>query len=148
MRANGQPTRSDSSLSEAKINGLKQILEARRRELTETEQDLEDEALIDLSSETTDEISHFRTHPADLGSDEFGQQLALQLADGEIYELQAISDALERINTHTYGSCEECGSDIPYSRLEVLPYARYCVSCESRLESLNRRTLASHSIRP
>ncbi|MET8307759.1 TraR/DksA family transcriptional regulator [Micromonospora sp. NPDC005173] len=32
----------------------------------------------------------------------------------------------------SYGSCESCGGDIPLARLEVLPWAWYCVPCQQR----------------
>jgi RNA polymerase-binding transcription factor DksA len=40
-----------------------------------------------------------------------------------------IEHAIERVSTTTYGSCEGCGTPIPASRLEAIPYARTCVHC-------------------
>ena len=48
--------------------------------------------------------------------------------------LEQIGAALDRIKEGTFGRCEECEKDIPSARLEVLPYARYCVSCAEKLE--------------
>jgi DnaK suppressor protein len=46
---------------------------------------------------------------------------------------QAVSDtaqALQRMAEGSYGTCERCTVDIPLQRLEVLPHARFCVSCQ------------------
>lgn len=40
--------------------------------------------------------------------------------------------ALERIDTGTYGRCDNCGNEIPEARLEAVPAARLCVSCAQR----------------
>ena len=46
---------------------------------------------------------------------------------------QALADtaqALRRIADGTYGTCEHCMAEIPFERLEILPHARFCVSCQ------------------
>jgi DnaK suppressor protein len=47
--------------------------------------------------------------------------------------LREISDALVRIDQGAYGVCLECEEPISAKRLEALPWARYCVSCQERL---------------
>ena len=44
-------------------------------------------------------------------------------------EIEAIDQALVRIDTGQYGRCEVCGKDIPQSRLEAFPAAAMCLSC-------------------
>jgi len=44
-------------------------------------------------------------------------------------EIEAIDQALVRIDSGQYGRCEACGKDIPQSRLEALPVAVRCMSC-------------------
>lgn len=48
---------------------------------------------------------------------------------------QAVSDtaqALRRMAEGSYGTCERCTVAIPLQRLEILPHARFCVSCQRR----------------
>lgn len=49
-------------------------------------------------------------------------------------ELDMINDALNRIEAGNYLTCSECGESIPLSRLELLPYTKYCVACAEKLE--------------
>jgi len=48
------------------------------------------------------------------------------------YRLKAIAAAFSRVDEGRYGTCEECGEDIPLERLKVLPFAAYCVDCQSK----------------
>jgi DnaK suppressor protein len=65
---------------------------------------------------------------------EKGRQLSHLLGERERMKLNAIDDALERIEDGTYGICEECGCDINKKRLNVVPFTRYCITCQSELE--------------
>jgi DnaK suppressor protein len=44
--------------------------------------------------------------------------------------LREISDALHRIDSDTYGTCMECEEPISAKRLDAVPWARYCVTCQ------------------
>jgi len=47
--------------------------------------------------------------------------------------------AAERQARGAFGVCEDCGRDIGKERLEALPSATRCVSCQASWESTNRR---------
>jgi RNA polymerase-binding protein DksA len=42
-----------------------------------------------------------------------------------------IDNALEKIDTGTYGICERCGKPIGEDRLAAMPMARLCIQCAS-----------------
>ena len=71
---------------------------------------------------------------AELGSDNFDQELILSLLGSEKDALDQIDGALEQIEDGSYGRCEECGEPIPKPRLEAIPYAAVCVHCASQQE--------------
>jgi DnaK suppressor protein len=56
------------------------------------------------------------------------------LSEFERRELERVSEALERFDADTYGSCGDCGADIPFDRLRAEPWAERCVLCESARE--------------
>ena len=86
------------------------------------------------------ELSTADQHPAELGSETFERELELTtLSIGE-GELKEIDDALRRLDHGSYGICEECGKPIDEARLEAVPWARYCVVDQARIEqALSRR---------
>jgi len=55
--------------------------------------------------------------------------------------LQEIDDALAHIEEGTYGICERCKQPIPPERLEIMPEARYCVTCQEIIERQHRRSI-------
>ena len=48
------------------------------------------------------------------------------------YRLKAIDAAFNRLERGRYGLCDECGEEIPLQRLELLPFAAYCVDCQTK----------------
>ncbi len=47
--------------------------------------------------------------------------------------LREISGALHRIDTGQYGICMQCEEPISAKRLDALPWARYCVTCQEQV---------------
>jgi len=66
------------------------------------------------------------------------RQMMYTLGERERAKLNAIDSALEKIKDGSYGTCEECGSEINKKRLKILPFARYCVACQSEIEKRNQ----------
>ncbi len=64
----------------------------------------------------------------------YNKQILLSLSENERMRLREVDEALDRIESGTYGICEECGGPIGLKRLEVRPVAKYCVPCLTKLE--------------
>jgi DnaK suppressor protein len=47
--------------------------------------------------------------------------------------LREIADALHRMDREHYGICLECEEPISAKRLDAVPWARYCVSCQEKI---------------
>jgi RNA polymerase-binding protein DksA len=71
---------------------------------------------------------------ADIGTDNYEQEFALNLLDSERKILHKITDALQRIEEGTYGICEVTGRGISKARLEARPWARYCIEYAKLVE--------------
>lgn len=48
--------------------------------------------------------------------------------------LQNVEMVLARIGRGSFGVCDACGEEIEAKRLKALPWARYCLSCQDKLE--------------
>lgn len=70
----------------------------------------------------------------DLASEERDREISFLLTDRDREKLQAIQDALDRIEEGTYGICESCEAEIAEGRLMALPFTRLCVSCQAQEE--------------
>ena len=70
----------------------------------------------------------------DAALDSVQDEISSQLAEVESRELARIEYALDRMRNGHYGACEGCGSNIPMTRLNALPYATYCITCQREAE--------------
>jgi RNA polymerase-binding transcription factor len=61
----------------------------------------------------------------------------------DVLELHEVERALRRIHTGDYGTCSDCGADIPYSRLAVQPTALRCTACQDKHERAHGATARS-----
>ena len=62
------------------------------------------------------------------GNNEVHIQLKLKQTDAKI--LQAIEEALWRIEQGTYGVCRDCGEPVAAARLNAIPWTRVCITCK------------------
>ena len=66
------------------------------------------------------------------GTTEAVERLATTATARSIHRsLEDVDRALARASEGTYGICEQCGSEIPETRMEALPATTRCVGCAS-----------------
>lgn len=53
------------------------------------------------------------------------------LSEQEHEEIQAIDEALARMDGGEFGQCSRCGGAIGRHRMRAVPEARYCLSCRA-----------------
>lgn len=121
-------------MTKSELQNYRRTLLALRTRLTGNINRLAEEALRTTGSETGGNLSHAPIHIADLGSDSFEQEFTLSLMQNEEQVLEAIGEALERIEQGTFGKCEECQGVIAKGRLQALPYSRHCVKCARKVQ--------------
>jgi DnaK suppressor protein len=48
--------------------------------------------------------------------------------------LNLIDEALKRIRNNQYGTCANCQEEMQQKRLEAVPWAKHCISCQEKKE--------------
>jgi RNA polymerase-binding transcription factor DksA len=81
------------------------------------------------------ELTNSPLHLADKGTEEFLHGITVVLLQNEERIIEQARDALARIDEGTFGICEECGEDIPGTRLDAMPFVRYCVTCAAKIDT-------------
>jgi DnaK suppressor protein len=69
---------------------------------------------------------------ADQASGNNEVHIALKLKQTDAKILQAIDEALMRIEKGTYGICRDCGEPIAEARLNAIPWTRVCITCKEK----------------
>jgi DnaK suppressor protein len=112
------------ALSQKLREQLRKILEDMRQEMldevkVQKERARNKDSMGDLGDHATSDMLAEYAHI-------FGERLRRRLI--------LIEEALEAIEDGDYGSCEECEEPISEKRLQLMPFARFCVRCQSELE--------------
>lgn len=86
--------------------------------------------------DATGELSVYRFHLADIGTETIEQEQSFLLASKEGERLYEIDEALRRLykEPESFGVCQRCGRDIEEERLDVVPATRHCAECQRALE--------------
>jgi len=63
------------------------------------------------------------------------RDMAVETLNQQARSIREIQAALVRIAENSYGRCESCEDQIPTKRLHALPWARLCVTCQSKSEA-------------
>ena len=98
------------------------------------------QSLGTTQDEAGGEISSYRFHMADIGSETMEREQTFLLASQEGRLLAQIDEALRRLyrSPATFGQCAQCSQLIDYDRLDALPHATMCIKCKQQSESRKR----------
>jgi len=110
-------------MTKTQLKDIKQKLMAERELLVEK---LKGNDLSIDDSETPD--------PVDLAVRNYSKNVMLAVSENESKQLTQIDEALLRIEDDEYGACQNCEKAINPKRLNAIPWARYCLDCQSLLE--------------
>ncbi|WP_449537351.1 yteA family sporulation protein [Ferdinandcohnia sp. Marseille-Q9671] len=104
-----------------------QLIKAKK----EVEEQLRDGDHFDLEQghfhESVGELSSYDNHPGDEATELYEREKDIALNEHVEKELEDINYALQAIQEGTYGTCQKCGKDIPFDRLDAIPTTTYCV---------------------
>ena len=113
-------------MTKQELNKFKQILEAKQAELSAVVRNREG-IVIEKSPDALDEVQHAAE-----------RELAIRNLDRESNLLRNVRGALARIQDGTYGVCQHCEEDISIKRLNAVPWAPYCISCQELADRNNQ----------
>jgi len=124
--SNGNGRTTQDILDRKQVEVLRgRLLEEKQRILDLYEQDLK----------AGQETGNFGTEDlVDQANAAWNRELNFALSDGERKQLLLIDAALQRLEDGTYGFCLHSGEPIAYPRLEAVPWARYTVDVQEKIE--------------
>ena len=132
--ANVAPPVRISAANQKRHELLKKILLKKRNEVVEG---LEAQMGRRLTRETGQKIDS-AMDSADMSSQDMDQGIDSSLLEMKYEQYKDIADAFRKLQNKTFGLCEECGEEIDIKRLQVNPLARYCISCKTKKEEIER----------
>ncbi len=113
------------SLSAAEIKEIKKQLEELK---ADAEKRLKEKKDMDMPEAEVGD-------PIDAASQSLDKEILFELSGNSHNTIGQIEAALRKIEKGIYGRCELCRQPIPKKRIKALPFARYCVHCQTSSES-------------
>ncbi len=105
-------------MTKTEVKKYKEILDTKRRELEGNVRNREG-IVIEKTPDALDEVQHAGE-----------RELAIRNLDRETNLLRNVRGALARIEDGSFGVCLHCEEDINPKRLNAVPWAPYCITCQ------------------
>jgi len=113
-------------MDKKRLEYYRKKLEAKREELVKvisrTEQEgraADDDPTVDL---------------ADKAANSYTKEFLFGQTDHDRVILQLVEEALGRVRSSNFGLCVHCEDEVQQKRLEAVPWARHCISCQEKQE--------------
>ena len=71
---------------------------------------------------------------ADRAASSYNKEFLFHQSNNDRQLLQMVEGALARIREGTFGQCISCGEEINPKRLEAVPWTRFCIECQEKME--------------
>ena len=71
---------------------------------------------------------------ADKASNSYTKEFLFSLSNTERDMLQLVDEALVRLDGRSFGVCVVCEDEMDQKRLEAVPWAKRCISCQEKQE--------------
>jgi DnaK suppressor protein len=113
-------------MDKKRLEYYKKKLTTRRDELLKTIARTEEEGRTADDDPTVD--------LADKAANSYTKEFLFGMTNTDRAILNMIDEALKRIRTNEYGSCLTCQEEMQQKRLEAVPWAKNCISCQEKIE--------------
>ncbi len=125
-------------LSAAKLKFYEDLIRAELKESRAYIDNINKEQSLG-ARENSGDLSSYAYHQADQGSDTNYMEHAVMMMESEREKIRLLNDAMRRLQEGHFGNCEMCGDLIPDARLQVIPYATFCIECKEKVEDKKRK---------
>ncbi|HET9439082.1 MAG TPA: TraR/DksA family transcriptional regulator [Longimicrobiales bacterium] len=115
----------------------KQRAHLEQRLLQERERAVKALRQMESEDKADGDLTTYPFHLADEGTDTIEQEQDFLLRSVEGRRLYEIDDALRTLykEPERYGKCQSCAQEIALERLDLVPWARLCLDCQTIEES-------------
>ncbi|HYL13588.1 MAG TPA: TraR/DksA family transcriptional regulator [Terriglobales bacterium] len=70
----------------------------------------------------------------DRAASTYTKDFLFRQSTNERHLLEMVEESLRRVRDGSFGLCLSCGNEINSKRLEAVPWTRYCIACQERIE--------------
>ena len=114
-------------MDKKRLEQFKKQLEQRQHDLRKVVTRTQEDGRI-ADSEAAQDI-------ADRAANSYTKEFLFAQSNNDRQLLGMVENALGRIREGSFGECIHCGNEINPKRLEAVPWTRYCIQCQEKLEN-------------
>lgn len=115
-----------NKMDKKKLEAFRKRLEERQQALRKAVSRTEEDGRI-ADQDSAQDI-------ADRAASSYTKEFLFSQSNNDRQLLQMVETALQRIREGAFGECVSCGNEINPKRLEAVPWTRYCIECQEKLE--------------
>ena len=115
-----------NKMDKKKLEAFRKRLEERQQALRKAVSRTEEDGRI-ADQDSAQDI-------ADRAASSYTKEFLFSQSNNDRQLLQMVETALQRIREGAFGECVSCGNEINPKRLEAVPWTRYCIACQEKLE--------------
>jgi DnaK suppressor protein len=116
-----------ATMDKKRLEQFKKQLEQRQQDLRKVVTRTQEDGRI-ADSEAAQDI-------ADRAANSYTKEFLFAQSNNDRQLLSMVEKALGRIREGSFGECIHCGNEINAKRLEAVPWTRYCIQCQEKLEN-------------
>src|SRR5260370_31776056 len=114
------------NMDKKRLDTFKKRLEERQQALRRTVSRTEEDGRI-ADQDPAQDI-------ADRAASSYTKEFLFSQSSNERQLLGMVETALQRIREGQFGECVNCGEEINGKRLDAVPWTRFCINCQEKLE--------------
>ncbi len=114
-------------MDQKKTKAFRERLLQKKREILEAFRKNKNDGM-EADGEATQDV-------ADKAANSYTKEFLFSLSSTERDLLQMVDQALLRIDERRFGVCTACEEEMNLKRLEAVPWAKLCLSCQQKQES-------------
>ena len=126
MAMNSTGKGQEMQMDKKRLDYYKKKLQSRREELMKTIARTEEEGRQADDDQTVD--------LADKAANSYTKEFLFGMTNTDRNILNMIEAALKRIQKEEYGVCANCQEEMQQKRLEAVPWAKHCITCQEKAE--------------
>ena len=126
-------------MTKKELDRYNKLLEKKKADVFQAMKHIEEDTLSTSQREASGDLSGYAIHMADVATDSYDREFSLGLATNAQEILYEIEEAFKRVKEKSFGNCLTCDKAIKRTRLTAIPYASFCIACQSKEETEKRK---------
>jgi DnaK suppressor protein len=94
-----------------------------------------EKSMLSAVAQGRETVAEDTLDPADQAVFSYQKELLFSQGTSGHLQLNMVKEAMRRLKDGEFGDCQHCSNEIGAKRLEAVPWSRYCIVCQEKIEN-------------